>query len=378
MRYGSVAALFLVLLGAFAHAQVYTITDLGPINPTGVNTWGQVVGDNNDHAFLWARFGGMRDLGTLPGGTSSSAAAINDLGVVAGTANGKGTVTFLDSTLACSDLTQPFTWTISNGMEGLGSALPTNQDSFWAENACAVPFFALGNNLPGQVVGYNGELASFQWAFAWAPRHGFTVEPFGSFAPTSANAVSNTGQVVGQYSDSGGSGHAWSIKHGTMTDIGTLSPVPDPFFIFRSSANGVNDRGQIVGWSEDPASEASIHAVLWSPSGVIRDLGTLPGDALSDALKINFFGQVIGMSGNIETPTLYDAFGVLRTSAGVIGRPFIWTERAGMRDLNTLISSHSGWVLNSVTDINIWGQIVGSGTWKGEVHGFLLTPRVLF
>jgi hypothetical protein len=44
-----------------------------------------------------------------------------------------------------------------------------------------------------------------------------------------------------------------------------------------------------------------------------------------------------------------------------------------MQDLNTLIPV-SDWVLNSVSDINVWGQIVGSGTLNGETHGFLLTP----
>jgi len=46
-----------------------------------------------------------------------------------------------------------------------------------------------------------------------------------------------------------------------------------------------------------------------------------------------------------------------------------------MQDLNTLIHSNSGWVLNTATDINVWGQIVGSGTLNGQPHGYLLTPK---
>ena len=46
-----------------------------------------------------------------------------------------------------------------------------------------------------------------------------------------------------------------------------------------------------------------------------------------------------------------------------------------MQDLNTLIPRNSGWILNSVSDINVWGQIVGTGTFKGNPRGFLLTPR---
>ena len=39
------------------------------------------------------------------------------------------------------------------------------------------------------------------------------------------------------------------------------------------------------------------------------------------------------------------------------------------------INRYLGWLLNSATDINVWGQIVGMGTLNGQPHGFLLTPR---
>lgn len=149
-------------------------------------------------------------------------------------------------------------------------------------------------------------------------------------------------------------------------------------FGYSSSANGVNDLGQIVGWSTTTPMESEglfgwsgsvpIHAILWPTSGGLNDLGTLTGDTFSAASKINFLGQVIGISGN----TVAESFG---NRYEVIGRPFIWTHRSGMQDLNTLISAKSGWVLNSATGINFWGQIVGSGTLKGKPHGFLLTPK---
>jgi uncharacterized membrane protein len=100
----------------------------------------------------------------------------------------------------------------------------------------------------------------------------------------------------------------------------------------------------------------------------MRDLGALPGDTFSAASKINFFGLVIGISGNTV------AFDDVDNRYEVTGRPFIWSETAGMQDLNNLISTSSGWVLNSATGINIWGQIVGEGTLSGKAHGFLLTP----
>ena len=61
----------LCFVPALAAAQRYTITDLGPLAPTGINSWAQVVGNYNDHAYIWTKWEGRRDLGLLPGGTFS-------------------------------------------------------------------------------------------------------------------------------------------------------------------------------------------------------------------------------------------------------------------------------------------------------------------
>ncbi|MGA2336194.1 MAG: hypothetical protein ABSG08_12525 [Terriglobales bacterium] len=372
------------LISPLSVAQVYKVTDLGPLAPTAINNWGQVVGNLNGQALLWTQWGNL-DLGTLAGGTFSNAAAINDFGAVAGTANGLGTVISHEPGVPnqeCSDLTQPFVWRRVNGMQGLGTLAiyPGWQDLY----GCDVKFYATGINGLGQVVGYTTVYSSFyQWAFLWTSADGMTAFG-GSWPPTFVNGISNTGQIVGQNSyypqpDTWGIGHATSWKKGVVTDLGTLGGGAD-VADYGSSAGGVNDLGQVVGWSTtDPIpfslDSSPVHAVLWTPSGVIRDLGTLPGDVSSVASKINFFGQVIGSSGN----TLY-----LNTSCDcsedspfeVTGRPFIWTQRSGMQDLNTLIPGTSGWVLNSATGINNWGQIVGSGMLNGEQRGFLLTPKL--
>lgn len=364
---------FVLLLVPIAGAQVYTITDLGALSPAAINTWAQVVGNLNGHAFIWARHQGMRDLGTLAGGTFSSAAAINDLGAVTGTADGPATVARNGDIRRCSDLTQPFIWTFWNGMRGLGSVGGPNSDP---DEWCTTPFYATGINDSSQVVGYDEiYLNDYQFGFLWTRANGMTL--FGdSWPPTFANKISNTGQIVGQNSDNltWGIGHATWWKSGVATDLGTLGGGP-AVLDFASSANGVNDIGQVVGWSTTTSVSggafgwcgAPTHAVMWAGSAGISDLGTLPGDTLSAALKISFFGQVIGSSGNSATCGIshYEVF----------GRPFIWTARSGMQDLNTLISAGSGWVLNSVSDINLWGQIVGSGTKNGQSHGFLLTPK---
>ena len=374
---------FVLLTVPIASAQTYTIADLGSLSPTAINAWGQVVGDLGGQAFIWTQRGGQKGLGILAGGTSSGAASINDLGVVTGTADGPGTVISLDPSFPnqqCSDLVQPFVWTTRKGIQGLGTVGSFN---WWGSHLCDVPFSATSINVRGQVVGNSGAVSSFQWGFLWTSAHGMTVFG-GSWPPTYAVGISNTGKIVGQNTITPSAiGHAtwWKngvnlIQDGSGADLGTLGGGPD-VVDYASLANGVNDLGQVVGWSTTgPISfveESSVHAVLWSPTGEIQDLGTLPGDTSSAASGINFFGQVIGSSGNgyYYAPEFNDE----PLPFEVIGRPFIWNQSSGMQDINTLIPANSGWVLSSATGINIWGQIVGSGTLNGQTHGFLLTPN---
>ncbi len=135
----TVLIIFAFMLGPIASAQVYTITDLGPLSPTAINTWAQVVGNYDNRAYIWA-FGRMHSLGTLPGGTFSWAAAINDFGVVTGTADGQGTVApntywgYSGPSVQCSDLIQPFIW--QQKMQGLGTVGPSSDV---AEIYCSAP-----------------------------------------------------------------------------------------------------------------------------------------------------------------------------------------------------------------------------------------------
>jgi len=76
-------------------------TDLGGLGgffgqASGINNSGQIVGYSDtvsyqEHAFLYEN-GNMTDLGTLPGGNTSTALAINDSGIIIGSSNlGNGT-----------------------------------------------------------------------------------------------------------------------------------------------------------------------------------------------------------------------------------------------------------------------------------------------
>lgn len=358
-------------------AQAYTVTDLGALTPNAINDLGQIAGDLNGNAFLWSRSNGNRNLGTLPGGTHSSAAAINDFGVVAGTADGNGIVRSSLGNKQCSDLTQPFVWQGTSGIKGLGGLALYGENSYYPF-LCKFIFYANDINLRGEVVGGNHDYATWKWGLLWSPDRGMSL--FADAYQTSANGINGRRQIVGQtgFVTLADTSHAALWDAALKTDLGSLGG-DSKDWSFCSGANAINDLRQVVGWSSTtPAlgcyahvNTSNIHAFLWDSAGGMRDLGTLPGDNASVARKINFFGKVIGDSGNLAT--WQDA--QLGGSVLVTGRPFVWSADDGMQDLNTLISAQSGWVLESVTGINMWGEIVGSGTRYGKPHGFLLTPK---
>jgi probable HAF family extracellular repeat protein len=75
----------------------------------------------------------------------------------------------------------------------------------------------------------------------------------------------------------------WEANRG-LVDVGTLGGV-------YSLANGLNSRGQVVGFSTTAGDETN-HAFLWD-QGVMQDLGTL-GGTQSAANAINEKTEIVG------------------------------------------------------------------------------------
>ena len=322
-----------LLFASLAAAQTYTITDLGILAGDGtsegraLSPTGQVVGDSNQtnlQGFFWSPTQGMLGLPHLKGGRYSFAAGINASGVIAGYSTYN------------SILSQHAVLWINGKIQDLGTL--SGGDISWASAI----------NDVGQVVGGSNSSLTQPNAFIWTKSRGMLdlgVLPKGFYSD--ALAINKLGQVVGSSNTTYGNWHAFSWSKTTgMKDLGTL----DSGISTGASANGINDLGQIVGNST--CSLSCIHAVLWTSSG-IQDLGVLPGSTLSSANGINNLGQVVGESGNA----------------------FVWSQAAGMQDLNSLIDPNSGWTLTWAFAINDAGQITGSGNFNGQTHAYLLTPQ---
>jgi probable HAF family extracellular repeat protein len=144
-----------------------------------------------------------------------------------------------------------------------------------------------------------------------------------------------------------------------------------------SEAACINERGQVVGFSEYELGSTSIAAFLWE-RGVMRNLGHLaeghdgrPG--LAHARCINNHGQVVGYS----LPDRNDPRNKALRNVSVHDIPYhavLWSE-GEIHDLNHCIPEGTGWELMSMAAINDSGVIVGTGRFNGTERGFMLVPQ---
>jgi probable HAF family extracellular repeat protein len=120
-----------------------------------------------DHAFLWTRRTGMRDLGTLPGDVASGGTAINDRGEVVG------------PSLDASGNPRAFLW--KNGvMTDLNTLVPANAPLFL--------LLATAINSSGEIAGFGVNSTGGVHGFLATPRDG--EDDSESLSPASHGATS--------------------------------------------------------------------------------------------------------------------------------------------------------------------------------------------
>jgi probable HAF family extracellular repeat protein len=350
----STATAIALLAGTAAAQQSptrYTVHDLGAgfnAYPTAVGSTGFVSGSFDDPAAGWVRRGFVWDgearvsIGTLGG--ESHAAAVNAHAAVAGFSadpqNRRRAVRFAGGAL--SDL-----GTLTGGTTAMAFAI----------------------NTPGWIVGQSETrigTALVQRAALW--RNGFVID-LGTLGGTSsdARAVSDTGFVAG-WATTGFPAQQrafrWS-ESGGMQNLGVL----DNLSWQPSMAMDVNNHGVVVGMS---GSLTGARAFAWTPAAGIQDLG-VPAIPAAEGLGteawasgINDAGQVVGWSyypDNQECLTVFVAT--------------LWDRPNGqVVDLSTRLDT-PGWTLLKATDINDRGEISAIGYYAGgSAAAVLLRPVV--
>jgi probable HAF family extracellular repeat protein len=189
-----------------------------------------------------------------------------------------------------------------------------------------------------------------------------------------ATDLNQAGRVVGssRYFD-GDSGeflcdHAVLWKDGTIKDLGTLGSNPWAC----SSALAINAADQIIGYGtsfDEEGNWRGVHAILWE-GDAIKDLGTFGVDEWEESYSmpngLNDAGEIVGFS-------TYSENGVAMGN-----RAFIYRDGV-MTDLNTLVPPEAGLLLENALAVNNRGQITaygartaGENSYKGY---WLLTPR---
>jgi len=214
-----------------------------------------------------------------------------------------------------------------------------------------------GINDKGQIVGYYGN-DSGAHGFLYNHGHYVTLNDLHGTKGTFANGINDNGQIVGYYLDSNG------VEHGFIYDrlTHTYKTLNDPFAGTENGegteAQGINDKGQIVGSYID--SKGAVHGFLYSHGHYIAlndpsaGRGTLENEIGTVANGINDKGQVVGSY----------------TDDNGVAHGFVYNISTGIYATLDDPSAGPGSNDTAAFGINDKGQIVG-WYWNGGANGFL-------
>jgi probable HAF family extracellular repeat protein len=239
----------------------------------------------------------------------------------------------------------PFTWTADGGMQ-LGQP---------ARRTVQRTLSALGPH--GQVVGWlDCHTCDRRHAFWWKP--GARMHDLPGLYPdatVSADGVNDRGVIVGTSYYTQASSHVVTWQPGA----GVVDRTPE---VDDAHASGINDRGQITGWMS-PVLHDLPHAMLLEPDGGLIDLGTFAGGFYSFGRAINEHGRVVG-TGDV---------------GGRDFKAFVWTAATGLRDIaaGTAFEGQTGDASDVGDEGDVVGYVGGRSFWWSDAEGMHLLDEML-
>lgn len=226
----------------YSNGTLSGLTRLAGDNDRGVahdiNNSGVIVGISSNgvasRATMWTN-GQASDLGSVDGLNTTTARAwgINDAGSAVGFSRRDAGGTVSQSTL----------WRAGSAPLNLGSLLPNSFSQAYAINEAGV---IVGSAVAGQT----GSGTDITQAVRWlVTGNSVSLQALGSLGRTFSEAkdINDAGQVVGNATNiSGSPQRAFLWQGGTMLDLNSFIDAASGFTL--ATAEGINDRGDIVGW----------------------------------------------------------------------------------------------------------------------------------
>jgi probable HAF family extracellular repeat protein len=177
------------------------------------------------------------------------------------------------------------------------------------------------------------------------------VPPGSSPGISAAFAMNAWGQIVGEWQPTLGPAVAVRYTPGLgMESLGTLGGA-------ESVGHGLNDRGDVFGWSTAPNGEQ--YNFLYTDAAGIQSLGTTALQVIFE--DINNDGWIVGADGRSFGPS----------------NAVIWTATHGYVDLNSLVPSGVQAYFAAALSVNDHGQVAVWGSVNGQPGIYRVTVQQL-
>lgn len=351
------------------------------------------------------------DLGKITGGSNSFGWGINDSGYVAGHADGplreNSQLRLFSGHAFLHD---------KSSLIDLGSIEDGNSYAYKINNSNAATGFV---TVKKDEQLSNGNTRSVEYDKASIFNQGTTPEiiTFPNYNGNSrALSINNAGQIVGyaeqQYTAQGATNPFVAKRAFFYRSAGNISFFPilsdNQNVNLDNYATSVNNNGTVVGWSEkDIGSRVKGAAgIVYNYTSQLIEVPNLGGRE-SYLYDINDSNIAVGRAQDsrgsyksilfdiatkkvTEIPYYNQSYrqskaNAINNSNQVVGETLVTPtvapkyaayiyENEKLKLLNDMIACKSGWDLQFANDINEKGEIVGTGSYKGEVRAFKLIP----